>query len=468
MRLSQFVLIFLLALMTRILNLLVIEDIQTFAFIEDSRMYWDIGSCINEFGYFCNFSGEGFGLETERVPLYPLFISIHLHFWESAVISVLVSQAIIDSINAMLVALLGSRFGSWVGIISGIVYAISHNFILHSSLILPETFAIFLFLSFMLLTLNLRQFAIRSVLGWLVIGLLTGVFAGLLVLSKIVFQFVVLVGMVVGIASVKGKFCRLSYIVMFVIGFGASLFPLVERNIKKFDSYSLSSQTGTHALFWVVGNCISLDEGSSFSSVTKPLKDAFYDDLVSRGIDYQAISPFELSSLKVGFAASRAAQLDVDVILKCWSFGAVKSLIAPSLVVDQRIRQLNTGSFYESSGSGLFDKIYGFVIHNNSVYVASLIVGSFVSMVSLSLAAVGVVVGLRTSRWDVLCFLGITGIFLLISGPVGGAKYRILFEPFVLILAAVGALAVYRYYKRGPVSQIKLKGIDERETGSSS
>ena len=442
------VFIFIFALTLRITNLVFIDDISLYSFIEDSKMYWNIASCIREFGYFCNLSKDGAIPETERVPLYPLLIAAHLIFLESPLYGLLVSQAIFDSANAVLVALLGNRVGLKVGIISGLIYAVSHNFILHSALVLPEIFSLWLFLCFVLVTVRIRDLTIESALGWLGIGLLMGVLGGSLILSKIVFQFIVPVGFVFGVASIKGNLGRLSYLLMFIIGFAAILYPLVERNAREFDSYSLSSQTGTHALFWVVGNCISLDEGSPFSSVTKPLKSDFYDDLRVRGVDSGMVSPFELSALKLDYAVNRATRLDVGVIAKCWFFGAAKSAIVPSLVLDQRIRQLNRGSFYESAGNGLFEKVYMFLVQNNWVYVISLIGGSIVSVIGWSLAFVGSFTAPRAFRWEIIFFASVTGIFLLISGPVGGAKYRILFEPFVLILGVVGATAVYYFYTR--------------------
>jgi len=448
MRNRDFVLIFFCAFLVRLINLLTIDNLESFSFIEDSQMYWDIGLCINDVGDFCRVTHEGIRPETERVPLYPLFLAAHLHSFALALPSVLLSQAILDSMNAVLVALLGSRFGSKVGICVGFIYTISHNFILHSSLILPETFTLFLFLLFVLLTLNVRTFTIHSSFGWVVFGCAMGVLGGLLILSKIVLQFMVLATMAFGVFSISKNSHRLLYLITFCLGMAMCLAPLLERNINRFGAYSLSSQSGTHALFWVLGNCISLNEGSSFSSVSKPLKKSFYDDLSSKGIEPAEVSPFELSSLKFNYAANEAIDLDVDVIFKCWVFGAAKNLVAPSYLLDQRIRKYNLGSFYESSGDGLFEKVRRFLFDNHWVYTSGFVIGSIGSSIWVSLAFVGVFMTPRKLRMDVFFFVSVIGLFLLVSGPVGGAKYRIFFEPFLTILGVVGALNIYSSLKK--------------------
>jgi len=44
----------------------------------------------------------------------------------------------------------------------------------------------------------------------------------------------------------------------------------------------------------------------------------------------------------------------------------------------------------------------------------------------------------RKKKWEGLLCLVIIGYFLIVSGPVGYAKYRLPFEPILIVLLAIG------------------------------
>ena len=80
---------------------------------------------------------------------------------------------------------------------------------------------------------------------------------------------------------------------------------------------------------------------------------------------------------------------------------------------------------------------------------AWVVVGSIVTMILVRLLQLGgFIMIVHTRVWYGICLLLIVLYFLIISGPVGYAKYRLPFEPVLIVLLAIGIKGLYRKHPK--------------------
>ena len=96
--------IFTVAIVARLANLLSIEDIGEFALAEDSPIYWQGAKAWLDAGYFSRATSSGYVLETERVPLYHLFLVPFRWAFGELLAPTLVVQSIVDACTCVMIA----------------------------------------------------------------------------------------------------------------------------------------------------------------------------------------------------------------------------------------------------------------------------------------------------------------------------------------------------------------------------
>ena len=136
---------FLTALFVRLINLFFIESYENHSLMEDSSIYWDGAHSWINTGYFSRTSNQIIIPETERLPAYFIFIIFIINIFGDNIIAVLLCQAFLDLLTCVLIFCLGCFITVKVGLLSGIFSLLCINFIIHSSLILTETFFFFLY-----------------------------------------------------------------------------------------------------------------------------------------------------------------------------------------------------------------------------------------------------------------------------------------------------------------------------------
>jgi 4-amino-4-deoxy-L-arabinose transferase-like glycosyltransferase len=249
---SELSTIFALAFIIRVLNILLIDDFQSHSFVEDSPIYWNGARYWIDSGFFSNISHVGYVAETERVPLYHLFLIFFQIIFGNEILPLLLGQVFVDSASCVLIAKLGSYLSRQIGIISGICAAFSINLILHSSLILSETLFLFLMAVFLLRCVN---YIYRpSSYNVAIIGFI----CGCAIMTRTVSLLIPLAIFIAlpAISSYLGKGWKSGVLAGITLLFFSIIptTPIIYRNITNFDTLQLTSQTGTHFFYWVVGN----------------------------------------------------------------------------------------------------------------------------------------------------------------------------------------------------------------------
>ncbi len=427
--------IFTVAIVLRLVNLVVIDNVATHAFVEDSPLYWDGAAYWLDSGFFSRLTGTLYVPEVERVPLYHLFLIPFRWLFGDAVMPTLIAQALLDSGICVIIARLGTMIDWRTGVVSGLFAAAWPNFLIHSSLILADTLFVFLLSLVLLFAAKFVKRRRRIDVG------LAGLFCGLAIMTRPVAILLPLAMMIAApmITRYFGEGWNRGFIAALILLILSALpaIPLVHRNLSQFGTAQLTSQTSGFMLYWVVGISKSISSGVGFNAVSKELNTKL-DERIARleGPD-KILTAFEASSHRLALAYEELSEMPFQTLLLGWAYGAANNLASPALALEPRIRALNKNSFYNSGGSNIIERAKTFITNNDMRYVTWLGIGIIGGMISLALQTLGWVLLLRRTFWT--AFFGSLFVlyFLLANGPVGGAKYRLPFEPVLIIFQSV-------------------------------
>src|SRR3546814_15710481 len=106
----------------------------------------------------------------------------------------------------------------------------------------------------------------------------------------------------------------------------------------------------------------------------------------------RALNPFERSARTLQFAIREFFATPAPVLATAWLQGAAVTIAAPAVLVDPRIRGMNEGSFYNSSGSSFLARVNDFITGNDPAYVSWFVFGSIFSIHALLLQGFGWIV----------------------------------------------------------------------------
>lgn len=137
-------------------------------------------------------------------------------------------------------------------------------------------------------------------------------------------------------------------------------------------------------------------------------------------------------------------------VAKAWFWGAAKNIFAPVSIELAHIFQMEWTRFYDTPGTSFPAQALNFVLHNeNRLYASMLVVGLGLTLLFRSVQLFGAWRLWRTRPAFLVIGVLVVGYFLAISGPVGYAKYRLPFEPVLVLLTALGAGALPRLRDEG-------------------
>lgn len=443
--------IFLIALAARFLNLYFIDSLTIHANIEDSGIYLMGAKSWVESGFFSVATDTGFRAETERMPGYFVFLIPFVSGFESSVPLIVATQSFIDATSCVLIARLAAFVDSHLAIISGITAAFWHNTILHSSLILTET--IFLFLLCCLLVTS-AFFLTTSKLRYAV---LAGLICGLAISTRTVVIFLpiamALAALLIALYKRQKFYTGLLAGSLVMVFCALPLAPVLYRNIEKYNTVQLTSQNGVFLLNWIVGQTKAFQSGQGFDHESNLLNEKLSRHLQQKYKNPSSLNPFEVSKERIELATRELDSIPTTMIVNSWISGAIQNLASPSFAIDPRVRQLNENSFYNSKGKNIFEKALNFIEHNNPTFVTILLLGILSTFIFSIVQLFGFFFLFKKHKWAAIFGLLYVLYFLLISGPVGSAKYRIPIEPALIIFQATFFLHCFSRFSKKPTTK---------------
>src|SRR5262249_46574781 len=391
--------------------------------------YWALGAALAKpDGFWPTLSAM-----TDRMPLYPLLLAGVQYAIGDGPRAIAFIQAVIDAATCTFVASLGALISARVGLIAGILAAFSPTLIVFSTQILTDT--IFLFF-FTLMLLAGAHFLLRPLIGRAIWAGLAGGFA-LATRPAVAALLAAAVPVVFAIAWMPRRRLGLALAAATVFGVAAAapVAPVLLRNAIRYDSLSLTSQTGDYWAFWIVQLVVQRANGTPYQ-VTADRMESRYRERIERN-SMAANNPFWRAALKSELAREEMARLPVSAYAMAWLEGMIVNLAAPALLADPRVRALPKPSFYNTAGTSRSERARAYLSDNPGLYQLLLVLGLLAMLPFLMLEAIGFVMLARSMPWAALFAGGVLAYFLVLNGPVASPRYRLPLEPVLLVLAAV-------------------------------
>ena len=120
----------------------------------------------------------------------------------------------------------------------------------------------------------------------------------------------------------------------------------------------------------------------------------------------------------------------------------MKNIFSPPFVDFAYFYKIPHSSFYETQGASFLKQFKNFVFKNSNIfYSIGLLVGIFFIIIFRGIQLHGFLLMAKSKRTEFLFFLMIIIYFLMMSGPIGYAKYRIPYEPILIIYTAFSLLS---------------------------
>jgi 4-amino-4-deoxy-L-arabinose transferase-like glycosyltransferase len=435
--------VFALALVVRMINVWALSGVENgFYFGESVGEYVNHALLWRQQGDFWSYLGGTIVLPPERAPGYFWFLSAIYSLFGHAALPVAAIQGVFDAGTCLLIGLLARPLGPAAARLAGLSAAVWPNLVIHSALVLQDSLFLFFLTGFLvLLVACARRPGYRLVAG-------AGLLFGLAFMIRAVIQFLPIVMLVVIAILAWRKRRRAAPTILaplvFVVAMLVPLSPMVYRNVTAFHTIAPTTQAGLHALFWTT-TLIHMDQrGTTFDAESLRTRARYDAWLKEKGLSEEGLNPFEIDALRRRRALEELLQIPVTRLIKVWVQGAAINLLSPSVLSDARVRALPRPSFYATPGKGLFGRAWAYFFGDPGWFQIVVLVGLAGSVLAFLLQLWGLAALFRFSRLAAIGAILFVAYFLAISGPTAGPKYRMPFEPVMIVLFALGLEAAAR------------------------
>jgi len=433
--------VFLAALIIRGILFLHILDYPSGILQPDSKMYISLAQGLQEYGNF-SYPDHPDRPDVERMPGYPIFVAYILSLFGGSLLAVVIVQIILDSLSCVLIYWLAEKLWNGNGLIAGLLAAINIGMITYAHFILNDSFFLFIFL-FLLLAI----FKFLKVHSWkfcLIIGSVMGISAYVrpviiylpIFLGPIFFCFLLF--------HARDSICRAGgKAAVMVLMFMIIISPWLLRNYFDQGRLKLTAQGGEHLLQYVVPFVWQYSRGIPFIEGMKKANEEFAKKMEKDSIQTDNLGPFQKNELQVGMALDYLKKEPKIAIIKAWFFGMVKNLFAPAIIDMSYLLGIERPHFFYTEGKTLIDRTWNFIKGMKGFFGWIVIFNILLIGISRVIQLYGLWQLMKKRIWEGLLFILIIGYFLLVSGPVGYAKYRLPFEPILIVLMAIGLKDLY-------------------------
>jgi hypothetical protein len=278
-----------------------------------------------------------------------------------------------------------------------------------------------------------------------------GVALGCAALTRVVIlPWAVAVTVGLGCAAVWQRQLAWAYVAQLGIALAVALAlfaPVPARNLDRYDSYALTSQTGSYVLLWLVPLTMEADDGTLHSEGARRMNQRF------AGIQpRKAANPFQRSAAMTSLGLEALVALGPVAIIKSWAMGGAINLVSPAATVAPLAARLPHAGFYATPGQSGLDKIWNFIFaNNNPVYAWLLVLGGLGVALARAVQLVGLIAGFRRNPEigvAILILLAWVGFILAVNGPIASPKYRLPIEPALAVFFAFGYRSVKAWLRR--------------------
>ena len=428
---------------------------------EDSVLYLGLGRDFVAEGDFVRSydNGRGFEPETERMPLYVIWLA--LHQWVSGISAPLfpaLTQGALDALACIFIARTAMLLNPRLLLPAGLIAACNPTQFIVSAMILTDSL-FFFFVCLMLYAAVrwLREPAWR----W---ALLLGLAVGLGVSTRVMLlPAVVALAILLPLAAAWLGRLRISgivHVLAFVAICAALQAPILARNLSRYDTAQLTSQGGAFSLLWVAPLVLEAVDGTPHAEGARRMQRRYETEISEIG-GVESENPFTRSAQMTATARRAISELGVIATVKAWLIGGAINLFSPAAILSPPVSNLPRTGFYDMPGNSKLDKLSAFMFYNDNPAYAWVLIVSFIALLAVRAGQLmGLGFGLFQNKPDqtaverrevhiVLILLLLWTLYILIiNGPIASPKYRLPIEPFGAICGAYALIAASDWVRR--------------------
>ncbi len=430
-------LIFILAFLIRFINLLFLDLNVDDYIIEDQKFYWE-WSLKSAYLPWSELSAE---FLSERMPGSFWFFAFLQWLTNENLFLILIIQSLIDCCTCVLIFKCAGLINKKYELYAGIFAAFSPLMIVTSSQILSDTIFLFIFscsLYFILRFIYVKNSLTILFLCALCLGLSAFIRAANF---PIIFLSLPIIFFIIRANNFSNKKIIFSISLFFLI----AILPVSNRwfnNIIYNETFSLTSQAGSHIAYWMIPGVLSvsndMDRGSSLNYINSRIKNEggltgkkYLDSKIMTRVSKDII--FEQSLFNLSYA---------------WFKSSALNIITSNILLDLRVRNLAHPSFSEAKNikewlkSLLLEK-------ENLLYGKVLLITSVISIFSVLSFIIGFYYLVRENIIMSIISFFIIIYFSLITGPIISPKYCLPFIPIIIYFQSITLKKLFNFvYKR--------------------
>jgi 4-amino-4-deoxy-L-arabinose transferase-like glycosyltransferase len=428
--------VFLLALFARFVNLLILPlDVESYIF-EDQRLYWG-WSLKNAYLPWGEISKD---LLSERMPGSFLFFEFLQWITNKSLFFILLFQSILDSFTCVVIYKCAYLINKKYSFYTGLFASFSPLLIIISSQILSDTLFLFTF-SLSLLYLLKYSKPNSSQYNIYISGLMLGISC---FIRAAAFPLIFLCLPIIFFLIKSHKLNNIKAMLIILIFTGISLAPVSNRlmdNIINHDSISLTSQTGAHAAYWVVPGILSMNDNFNREQSIE------YMNLRIQKKGGTTNKPYVDSKKMMSVSLEVLYEQKLTDIIYGWSRSLFLNIVAPSILIDSRVRNLEHFSFAEEGKISTWIKKN--LEKNESIkYLIVLIISLFFATFTFFSLIIGFYCLVKDNIVLSILALFIILYFCVITGPTLSPKYSMPFIPILLYFQAIFIDKLFLFCKR--------------------
>ena len=418
-------LIFILAFFVRFFNLLFLDLSIDNYLVEDQKFYWDWSLK----GAYLPWNEVSHTLLTERMPGSFWFYSFLQWITNKDLFFVLLIQSILDSVTCVMIFLSAGLLNKKYQWYTGLFSAFSPLMIVISSQILSDTIFLFTFtcsLYFLLRYWRSKNTKIYLYLSGLLLGISTFIRAATFPLIFLCLPIIYLITKING-NNYKKVFLSLCVFIFMAIA------PISNRlvdNIINYNTYSLTSQSGSHVAYWMVPGVLNVSQGMDRKSSVN-----FVNSEIDKlgGITNE---PFKDSSKRISVSIDILKKENFYYITYAWLRSSAINIISSPILIDYRTRSLLHPSFAQEGNIIKWIKIL-FLNKEYFMYLTVLLLSLTFSLFSVFSVVSGYYFFIKSNLFISVISILLIIYFCLITGPTMSPKYCLPYLPVLLYLQAI-------------------------------
>ncbi len=375
------------------------------------------------------------GTSTNVMPLFAWLIGLNaMLFGAFAPLAYVLMQGLFDAGTCVLIYCIAQTFDRRYALPAAAMACLNPTQIVLSGLVYTDT--PFLFFVTVFLLASVRWLSTPSWRWASILGLALGAATMIRVLAAPWVPILLLFLLLVTIYRKQLSVRVITQLSVTACIFAVCIAPVLWRNVDKFGTLALTSQSGLHLAYWVVPLVKESYDGTpwqqGYNVMQKRIESRF-----PTGSD----DPFENSRRYTDVAREALAELGPAAIVKAWLTGAAINIASPAVILSPPVSTLPRTGFYGTPGASPVEKIINFLFRSDNAFYAWILLAGIAGVAVIGIIQLaGILVILRESQHGAALLLFALWFFyiLAINGPVASPKYRLPIESPLMVLAGAG------------------------------